>query len=579
MIIIRSLFLLIFLLNTSFCVFAQDEASPEITPASDKASEASESENSETSNAEETTENIPSNEKMETSTTTTDAESEAPQEEAASSIKKVTEDIKPDISPSEKKAGIVSDEEIAPLKKNKSTNEKLSSETYVQQSERFKLPENYKTIDLSTVIEQGLRESHDEKINELKRELFSIKRQSALTSFWLPHVQLQLSTEEQHLGTLRKGNKNGPAASKSPTGTFGLYLGDYTVFNWGKDYLQYLNKTKAISRSTDILAEEKRNLRHKLIESFFELVTAKNIEKIMRNELRQASFIFRLNKEKISVGKASKQEYYESRSQYLKAQKDFQEATLKSELAEGNIQNLISDSRGSSYIVNQNILFSKISIPLDELLGIGKVKSPTILDAKTKLEITSNSYLLAAKESLPLPRLSVNLGAYTNRFNKNYSSTTYETRSNNSDIELVATVNATWDILGERGLLNSKERETAYLEKEISLRSFTQARDNTDYFIRELYKKILFYEKQFILQEANTSNLQKNFDTILDSYVSKRANLSDLRRALDDLTSNLESFEQIKMEHLRSKLFLAKIIGMEDLPGESFDKLITGVKQ
>ena len=510
---------------------------------------------------------------------TTEKEKDTPEEKTAETPKK-KEKQKEESVLSNNKPGVVSDEEIAPIKSKlkKDKADKVSPETYVQQSERYKLPDNYKSLDLNVVIEQGLRENHQEKIRDLKREVFEIQKQSAHTSFWLPHVQLQLTTDEQRLGTIWKGNKSGEGASTSPAGSFGLSLGDYTVFNWGKDYLQYLNTTRELTRNSEVLSEERRNLRHQLITNFFEVVTAKNIERVMKNQLRQASFIFRLNKEKVSVGKASKQEYYESRAQYLKAQRDLQEASINTEVFEGTLSNLLQDPHGVSYIVNQDILFQRISVPLDEALGIGKVKSSAILDAKSKLEIAEHSYQLAAKESLPLPRLSVNLGAYTNHFSKNGSSTTYETRPNNSDIELVATVNATWDILGPRGLINSREREKAYLEKEISLRSLALSKDQADYFIRELYKKIQFYERQHVLLEASTANLQKNFDTLLDSYVTKKANLNDLRKALDELTESSNLFEQTKLEHIRSKILLAQVMGMEDLPGESFDKLTVGVK-
>ena len=143
----------------------------------------------------------------------------------------------------------------------------------------------------------------------------------------------------------------------------------------------------------------------------------------------------------------------------------------------------------------------------------------------------------------------------------------------------MATVNATWDIIGPRGLLNSKEREKAYLEKEISMHTLTQAKDDADSGIRDLYKRVLFYEKQYILLEARSTNLQKNFDTLLDNYVNKRAYLNDLRRALDELVEAQALFEQTKLEHIRSKILLAQEMGMEDLPGESFEKLVVGAKK
>ncbi len=516
---------------------------------------------------------------------TTTEETTPPSEEKISDTPQGEENkTPPTAKPAEKNpsSGVVSDEEIAPIKaktKNKKKDDSVSPDTYVQQNERYKLPDHYKSLDLNTAIEQGLRENGSEKIRNLKSDLIEINKQSAYTAFWLPNIQLQLSTEEQRLGRAWKGKKNGEGANASPTGTFGLSFGEYTIFNWGKDYLQYINKTAELKRNKENLYEERRTLRHKVISTYFELVTAKNVEKVMRNHLRQASFIFRLNKEKVSVGKATRQEYYESRAQYLKAQSDFQEAAVKVEVIEEALNNLINDPHGTSYITNQDILFQKVALPLDEALGIAKVKNANILNAKTKLEIAEHNYQLSAKELLPLPKISVNLGAYTNSFGKNGNVTTYQSRQNNSDVDIVATVNATWDIVGPRGLLNSKEREKAYLEKEISIHSLTQTKDDADSEVRDLYKRALFYEKQYILLEARSNNLQKNFDTLLDNYVNKRAYLNDLRRALDELVETQSLFEQTKLEHIRSKILLASQMGMEDLPGESFEKLVVGAKK
>lgn len=236
-------------------------------------------------------------------------------------------------SPLQKKTGVVSEEEL--LKpKNKAApkvraQKQTETEMYVQEADKYKLTDNYKNLQLNDVIEQGLRKNYDQNLRGQRQELNEIAFSGVKSAFWLPELKVSLTTDEQKLATLRSSSRTPTDPhSTSPSGTLGLSLGDYTVFNWGKDYALYLNKKSLFDRNTQIFNESRRELKLDLINSYFSLLSTKNIERIRQDQLRQASFVYRLSKEKITVGKTSKQDYYQARSEYLKSQTTI--TTLKS---------------------------------------------------------------------------------------------------------------------------------------------------------------------------------------------------------------------------------------------------------
>ena len=487
-------------------------------------------------------------------------------------------------SPLQKKTGVVSEEEL--LKpKNKPAAPKVraqkqtETEIYVQEADKYKLTDSYKNLQLNDVIEQGLRKNYDQNLRGQRQELNEIAFSGVKSAFWLPELKVSLTTDDQKIATLRSSERQPTNPhSTSPSGTLGLSLGDYTVFNWGKDYALYLNKKGIFERNTQIYNESKRELKLDLINSYFSLMSSKNIEKIRQDQLRQTSFVYRLSKEKITVGKTSKQDYYQARSEYLKSQNDYHEAKITADQTDENVAFQIADPVGTKYVINENLDYRRIKITLDEALKISEKNNPTLLTNKMLMENAEREYDVALKENMPLPKFSINLGAYNKRFGPTTNTTRYETYSNSGNVELVASINTTWSLTGEDGFLNSNKLATARIGKEISMKEFEKNTHYTQSFIRQTYKTILSLQNQIVILEARLPSLQKTFDTILDNYLNGRTKFYDFSLALDDLTNTKVFYEQVKLQHLNAKLTLARLMGVEDFPGENFELLATRVK-
>ncbi|AUN97842.1 hypothetical protein DOM21_12095 [Bacteriovorax stolpii] len=486
-------------------------------------------------------------------------------------------------SPLQKKTGVVSEEELLKPKNKPApkvrAQKQTETEIYVQEADKYKLNDVYKNLQLNDVIEQGLRKNYDQNIRGQQQELNEIAFSGTKSAFWLPELKLSLTTDDQKIATLRSSERTPTNPhSTSPSGTLGLSLGDYTVFNWGKDYAIYLNKKGIYERNTQIYNESKRELKLDLINSYFTLMSSKNIEKIRQDQLRQSSFVYRLSKEKITIGKTSKQDYYQARSEYLKAQNEYHDAKITSDQTDESVAFQIADPIGTKYVINETLDYRRLKITLDEALKISEKNNPTLLTNKMLMENAEREYDVALKENMPLPKFSVNLGAYNKKFGPSTNTTRYETYGGSGNVELVASINTTWAITGSDGFLNSNKLATARIGKEISMKEFEKNTHYTQSFIRQTYKTILSLQNQIVILEARLPSLQKTFDTILDNYLNGRTKFYDFSLSLEDLSNTKVFYEQVKLQHLQQKLTLARLMGVEDFPGENFELLATRVK-
>ena len=486
------------------------------------------------------------------------------------------------------KNDILSEEELIKPKSKKiekneagdvKTQTVTETEIYVQEANKYKVNDTFKNLQLNDVIEQGLRKNYSQNIKEQQNELNEVEFSGVKSAFWLPELKINLATDSQRISTLRASKlSSGTPTSLTPNGLLGLSLGNYTLFNWGKDYALYLNSKATYQRNKQGLDEARRELKLELISNFFSLMTSKNIEKIRLDQLRNASFIYRLSKEKVTIGRISKQDYYQARSEYLIAQNDYHESKMNSDIADENMAYMIVDDTGTKYILNETLDYKRIKITLDESFDLAQRNNPTLLNNQLAIQNAERSYDVAVKENLPLPKLSVDLGAYNKRFGATTNRTVFENTAGNGNIELVASINASWALTGEDGLFNSNKLAISHLNKEISQKEFEKNTHYTKSLVRQTFKNILSLQNQMAILDARVPTLQKTFDIVLENYLAQKVKFNDYHIALRDLISTRILFEEIKLRHLKEKILLAKLAGLEDFPGENFEQLAVRVK-
>jgi outer membrane protein TolC len=432
-----------------------------------------------------------------------------------------------------------------------------------------------RVLDLRSVLEEGFRKNPLEQIRQQRKEQLGLLKTDLYQRFWLPTVGLELQTGNHRIDRLHGSTQNRPGmgAQQAPTGSLGLVIDDYTIFNWGRDYLQYQNEKHTINRENQQLTEARRRLKFSLIGQYFNLLRFKEILRIKQEQLRQASFIHRLAGQRLQLRKIQTQEYYQTRSEYLRAQTEYQQALFEVGLEEERMANLLGDEFRPSYRSIEQLKFVSVNTSMQEALKFSQEQSPHYRDAKLAYDNASRSYERTLKENLPLPRFSLNLGTYRTGFDPGGTTWNYQTADNNRNVELVASINMRWTLLGDGGFFNSRQNQFTYLGKRMTEINFFNTRRELDVRVRTIYKNLRYLEQKVDIAQAQHKNAQKNYDSVLDNYVGGRATYADIKLAIDNLVFSHINSENVKYEHLLKKLELADFMGLEDLPGENFEAL------
>ncbi|RLA61372.1 MAG: hypothetical protein DRQ88_06625 [Epsilonproteobacteria bacterium] len=438
----------------------------------------------------------------------------------------------------------------------------------------YNFKENFKRLLLTDVIERGLRRNFNEQIRSYSSSLLDIDFKDTKDNFWWPRLTLELHTNPQKIGKMITSDSTKDNATSSyPSGVLELKFEDYNLFNWGKDYLLYLNDKATYQRDKKRINENTRELKHRLIKTYFSVDYRQKIVKTFRDQLQKASFVYRLNREKMLSKKINKQDFLQSRSDFLRIQNFYLTAKRESEFAEEELARSIADLPGSRYLLGDTLIYKKVKIPIKEATRISRNNSPLVLDAKLLFENSTRTYEFQVRENLPLPKFEVKLGSYAFMFGPDGGRGIYETSPGNKNFELVASVNAVWAITGRDGLFNTRRLRRSLVQNRRESKNLERATYIIDSGIRQRYKMLHFFERQIELGEARVKTNIRAYDLILERYMSKKTSWINTSKSLEELAKSKIDLDLLKFQHLEEKVNLASIIGVEDFPGNNFESL------
>jgi len=257
----------------------------------------------------------------------------------------------------------------------------------------------------------------------------------------------------------------------------------------------------------------------------------------------------------------------------MRARNEYFEADRDLEVAHEEMAFILDDEVGTKYVIRETLVFTKVKTSLANAYEFSKRNNPEILASKVLKDTSERDYEVAFRENLPLPKFSVSLGSYRQVFGRSTYNADYTTFNGGSNIELVATLNASWTIYGEDGFFNKRKLEISHLNKEIANRRFLRQNDLTRSHIKRIYEKIINYEKQIELLEVRTDNSRKTFDIVLENYSRKKSSFVNFLHALRDYNDSETDLIRAKFNHLNNKVLLATFSGIEDFPSERFEAL------
>lgn len=432
-----------------------------------------------------------------------------------------------------------------------------------------------RAVDLRSVIEEGFRRNPFQRIRHLQDEQLDLLKTDLWQDFWLPTVALELQTKNHLIDRFRESTLSSPGmgAQQAPTGSLGLVIEDYTLFNWGRDYLTYLNSKQTLHRAEEQLEEARRKLKFSLIAQYFDMIRVKEIKRVRQEQVRQTSFIHRLAKEKLKLRKNLVQDYYQTRAEYLRSQTEYRESLYHVTLEEEELAVLLGDEWRGAYRTIEELKFVSVNVSLEEALKLAEIQSVEYRNAKLQYDTATRTYERTLKENLPLPKFSFNLGSYRTGFDPNGTSWQYQTTQGNRNVELVAAIDMRWTILGEGGFFNTRENQQAFLNKRIAEINYFNVKRQLELKVRTIFRGLRYLEQKVEIAEVQLKNALKTYDAVLDNYTAGRVDYPAIKIAVDTLVNGQVNYENVKYEHLLKKLELADYMGLEDFPGENFEHL------
>ena len=162
---------------------------------------------------------------------------------------------------------------------------------------------------------------------------------------------------------------------------------------------------------------------------------------------------------------------------------------------------LIDDEPSTRYIVSEEIRLIHLEKELESLKALGKKNSPQVLTAYTQKKIAERNYEIARRENMPLPRFDISLGAFTQAYSTGSSGQLFGNFNGNKNLEVTASLNATWNIVGVDGFLNKRKLQNAHLQRQFSDRQLKQQEDMMDYMVTNYFHQIKNLEKQSKLSQ------------------------------------------------------------------------------
>ncbi len=438
------------------------------------------------------------------------------------------------------------------------------------------LDDRAKGISLQDAIEDGLRKNFTELSRKYQFQLNEITYKDAHDDFYYPKLNLTMRTTSDHCTENLYRDQNTNAESpKTPTGSIGLEFEDYTVFNWGKDYLDYLNAKESYSRAKLGFDESKRELRLQIIAEYFNLARQNSIVKIYKKQLSHTSFVYRLAKEKLTLRKINSQEFYQAKALFLNSHKNYHDSLFDYYKIQQSLADLLGEELKTIYKPLSILKFKPISFGPNESMRFVIKNNPDLLDAKSEMKNSSRSYQRVLKDNMPLPKFSLKLGSYQRAFSSGGYDDQYETFNGSKNLEIAATLNMSWRIYGSGGFFNSRTTESSFYNKKLSEIKLREAQRSIEVANRLTHSRILHLEKKYDAVNAELKNARKTFDKVIDNYLASRTRFTDVEQVLAELLGSSIAFENTKYEHLLEKLTMAKLMGVDDFPGDKFDQLVT----
>jgi outer membrane protein TolC len=445
----------------------------------------------------------------------------------------------------------------------------FSFSLYAQEKQTIDLTSPAMELKLADAIARGIKlnpELIQQKINLRSSEILY---EDARDTMYSPLVSLSINS----LYATKIGKVRGPASYtstdyKNATEQYAqLSLGQYTIYNFGKDKLVYDQAQLDWTRSKDLFEESKRTVKFQIIIAFWTLKSALDKLQSYERSVNIAQSILDLQKSRFPLGKTTEADISSSLVDLMNAKnlRDTAESSVISSTLSLNL--LLGDPSGTNYIIKEEISFLPIKVTEKILYETYLAQSPNIKNARKDFSKAQMNLALSEKNRLPLPAIKFN-GINLTYTPKYYSgSATLDPAGTNTNLNVSTSIGFTLPLSGPGGLFGNRIIEGA--EIQVSLANFaltnTANRDLQTILqtVRNIRQSESTIENNRQLYASSTSVLESVFKKfVTDKSVSRL----EIRDALAQARDSEIGLSEAILTHLTNKTQLASFIGVDYLP-------------
>jgi len=410
----------------------------------------------------------------------------------------------------------------------------------------------------------------DRKLDQESRE---ITYENAWKRFYLPNVSLGAAASS----ALSVGQMPGSATSVTgrtaldrgtPASAIAVSVGEYTLYNFGRDKDIYELAKKNYERSGQTMKETERAVRFDTIRKFFSVRTTQDLLDVAQRSVESAEAIYELVKSRVPLGKATSTDLSSAEVDLINSKNALIQAEISARQTLWDLNRAMGEPIDRTYKIHADLKAKKLRMTLEEAVAMYKENSPAIKDAKLALESAKLNLRYVEKSLLPLPTLKFSGLTFGYTFGPTQT-TLNRTTSNNGNFNITAAMSISIPLIGDGGFFAQRQIRDAEISVERAELSFRNAANQTEIDVRALWGRIQDQLKTINLNERKFQEAANVFDSVLQqvqrSTVVNRLEIKDgieqVRLAEQDLSSAILTYYDLQY-------ILASTLGVDELPEE-----------
>lgn len=409
----------------------------------------------------------------------------------------------------------------------------------------------------------------------LTQELREIEFDNAWARMFLPQISLNATglspfTIAQLAGTQASAIGSGALEHGTPSAGSTISIGQYDLFNFGKDRDRYDIARLEVERTRQNVHEVERQVRFETIAAVFNLKTQQDLLDVAHRSVEAARAVFELVRSRVASGRAQSAELASIEADLLTAKNALIAAQTSYSQALWALNVVLGDPLDHPYNVRSGIKYIKFKMPLEDAVRVFKENSPLVREARKNLEQARLTMKLAEKNALPLPTVTFSGITVGRNFTSAGTTSANDTSPGNGNVNLSAQLNFSIPLVGDGGFLNGRALRAAEINEELAELRLINAGNYGEANVRGLYTKVIQAENLIENNERLFKDSLKVFEAAL-SALQTRGQVSrlDMRDAIARLREAELAFTRSVLDHYNYKLELANAIGVDRFPEEN----------